>query len=109
MCNVLLPQMIHPAYNLFLAIYLARLLTDLVFQTSRIISINITENGAVIVHGITHYVAVLAIITRSPTHTDPDSIFQLLVVPLTSSSTRRLGKVSLTKSSDTRQRACLRS
>ena len=34
----LLHKMIHPAYNLFLAIYLAHLLTDFVFQTTRIVS-----------------------------------------------------------------------
>jgi len=43
----LLHEMIHPAYNLFLAIYLAHLLTDFVFRLLGLSLINIGANGAV--------------------------------------------------------------
>lgn len=84
MYNVaLLPQMIHPAYNLFLAIYLAHLLTDFVFQTSRIVSNkHHGEWRGYLVHGITHYVAVLAIVTLADPHRLLTPSFQLLVVSL---------------------------
>ena len=59
----LLHEMIHPVYKLFLAIYLAHLLTDFVFQTSQIVSNKHRgEWRGYLIHGITHYAAVLAIV-----------------------------------------------
>src|SRR5260370_32744479 len=50
----LLHKMIHPAYNLFLAIYLAHLLTDFVFQTSRLVSKKRRGDWhGYVIHGVT--------------------------------------------------------
>jgi Protein of unknown function (DUF3307) len=80
---VLLHEMIHPVYNLFLAIYLAHLLTDFVFQTTGIVSDKRRgEWRGYVVHGVTHYVAVLAIVTLADPHRLPTLSFQLLAVSL---------------------------
>jgi hypothetical protein len=79
----LLYEMIHPTYNLFLAIYLAHLLTDFVFQTTRIVSNKHRgEWRGYLIHGVTHYVAVLAIVTLADPHRLPALAFQLLAVSL---------------------------
>jgi hypothetical protein len=79
----LLHGTIHPAYNLFLAIYLAHLLTDFVFQTSRIVSNKHRGKWrGYIIHGITHYVTVLVIVTLADPHRLPTLSFQLLAVSL---------------------------
>ncbi len=101
MCKfALLHKMIHPAYNLFLAIYLAHLLTDFVFQTTRIVSNKYRgEWRGYLIHGLTHYVAVLAIVTIADPHRLPTLSFQLLAVSL--SLVHLLidwAKISLTKS-----------
>jgi Protein of unknown function (DUF3307) len=75
--------MIHPAYNLFLAIYLAHLLTDFVFQTARLVSSK--HRGAwrgYLIHGVTHYVAVLAIVTLADPHRLATVSFQLVAISL---------------------------
>src|SRR5580700_2198806 len=96
----LLHEMIHPTFNLFLAIYLAHLLADFVFQTSRIVSNKHRgEWRGYLLHGITHYVAVLSIVTLADPHRLPTLSFQLLAVSL--SLVHLLvdwAKVSLTKS-----------
>jgi len=75
--------MIHPVYNLFLAIYLAYLLTHFVFQTTRIVSNKHRgEWRGYLIHGITHYVAVMAIVTLADPHRLPTLSFQLLAVSL---------------------------
>jgi glucan phosphoethanolaminetransferase (alkaline phosphatase superfamily) len=75
----LLHDPIHPAYNLFLAIYLAYLLADFVFQTSRIVSNKHRGNWrGYIIHGVTHYVAVLVIVTLADPHRLPTLSFQLI-------------------------------
>jgi hypothetical protein len=75
--------MIHPAYTLFLALYLAHLLTDFVFQTTRIVSHKHRgEWRGYLIHGITHYVAVLAIVTLVDPHRLLSPSFQLLAVSL---------------------------
>jgi len=79
----LLYATINPAYNLFLAIYLAHLLTDFVFQTSRIVSNKHRgEWRGYIIHGVTHYVAVLVLVTLADPHRLPTLSFQLLAVSL---------------------------
>jgi hypothetical protein len=92
--------MIHPAYKLFLAIYLAHLLTDFVFQTTRIVSNKRRgEWRGYLIHGATHYFAVLAIVTLVDPHRLPTLSFQLLALSL--SLVHLLvdwAKVSLTKS-----------
>ena len=98
--TVLLHEMIHPAYNLFLAIYLAHLLADFVFQTSRMVS-NKHRGGwsGYLIHGVTHYVAVLGIVTLADPHRLSTISFQLLAVSL--SLVHLLvdwAKISLTKS-----------
>ena len=75
--------MIHPVYNLFLAIYLAYLLTHFVFQTTRIVSNKYRgELRGYLIHGITHYLAVMAIVTLVDPHRLPTLSFQLLAVSL---------------------------
>jgi hypothetical protein len=75
--------MIHPAYNLFLAIYLAHLLTDFVFQTSRLVSKKHRgEWQGYLIHGLTHYVAVLATVTIADPHRLTAWSFQLIAVSL---------------------------
>lgn len=50
---VLLHEMMHPTYNFFLALYLAHLLTDFVFQTTRIVSKKHQgEWRAYLIHGV---------------------------------------------------------
>jgi hypothetical protein len=81
--GALLHGAIHPAYNLFLAIYLAHLLTDFVFQTPRIVSNKHRgEWRGYIIHGITHYLAVLVIVTFADPHRLLTLSFQLLAVSL---------------------------
>jgi hypothetical protein len=75
--------MIHPAYSLFLALYLAHLLTDFVFQTTRIVSKKHRgEWRGYLIHGFTHYVAVLAIVTLADPHRLLSLWFQLFAVSL---------------------------
>jgi hypothetical protein len=58
-----LHEMMHPTYNLFLAIYLAHLLTDFVFQTHRIVTEKRRGHWrGYLIHGLTHYLAILAIV-----------------------------------------------
>jgi Protein of unknown function (DUF3307) len=52
--------MMHPTYNLFLAIYLAHLLTDFVFQAGRDSRKRRGEWRGSVIHGVTHYFTVLA-------------------------------------------------
>jgi hypothetical protein len=96
----LLHEMIHPAYSLFLAIYLAHLLTDFVFQTTRIVSHkHHGEWRGYLIHGVTHYVAVLMIVALADPRLLPTLSFQLLAVSL--SLVHLLvdwAKVTLTKS-----------
>jgi hypothetical protein len=75
--------MMHLTYNLFLAIYLSHLLTDFVCQTHRIV----TEKRrgrwrGYLIHGLTHYLAILAIVGLA----DPARLlspwFHLIVVSL---------------------------
>jgi hypothetical protein len=92
--------MIHPTYNLFLAIYLAHLLTDFVFQSAWLVSEK--RHGKLrgyAVHGITHYLTVLATVLIADPHRIPTLYFQLIAVSL--SIVHLLvdwAKLSLTKS-----------
>jgi Protein of unknown function (DUF3307) len=92
--------MMNPAYNLFLALYLAHLLTDFVFQTNRTVSRKHRgEWRGYLIHGGTHYAAVLAIVLLAAPHRLLSVSFQLLAVSL--SLVHLLvdwAKVSLTKS-----------
>ncbi|HEV7968602.1 MAG TPA: DUF3307 domain-containing protein [Candidatus Acidoferrales bacterium] len=55
--------MVHVTYDLFLAIYLAHLLGDFVFQTDRIAAGKKAGRWqSYLVHGLTHYAAILAIV-----------------------------------------------
>jgi len=75
--------MIHPAYNLFLAIYLAHLLTDFVFQTSRLVSKKRRGDWhGYLIHGVTHYVLVLATVALADPHRFPTLSFQLVTISL---------------------------
>ena len=75
--------MIHPAYNLFLAIYLAHLLTDFVFQTSRLVSKKRRGDWhGYAIHGVTHYVLVLATVALADPHRFPTPSFHLVAVSL---------------------------
>jgi hypothetical protein len=75
--------MIHPAYNLFLAIYLAHLLTDFVFQTSRLVSKKRRGDWhGYVIHGVTHYVLVQATVALADPHRFPTPSFQLVAVSL---------------------------
>ena len=75
--------MIHPAYNLFLAIYLAHLLTDFVFQTSRLVSKKRRGDWhGYVIHGVTHYVLVLSTVAIADPHRFPTPSFQLVAVSL---------------------------
>jgi hypothetical protein len=75
--------MIHPTYNLFLAVYLAHLLTDFVFQTDRLVSKKHRgEWRGYVVHGATHYIAVLAVVAIADPHRFVTSYFQLIAVSL---------------------------
>ena len=79
----LLHAMIHPAYNLFLAVYLAHLLTDFVFQTGRLVSEKHRgEWRGYLVHGATHYIAVLAIVAIADPHRFLTLYFQVIAVSL---------------------------
>jgi hypothetical protein len=83
----LLYEMIHPTYNLFLAIYLAHLLTDFVF-TPIVSNKHLVSNKhrgqwrGYLIHGVTHYVAVLAIVALADPQRLPALSFQLLAVSL---------------------------
>ena len=80
---VLLHEMIHPTYNLFLAIYLAHLLTDFVFQTAWIVSNKHRGDWrGYLLHGVVHYVAVLAMVTLADPHRLLTLSFQLLAFSL---------------------------
>ena len=75
--------MIHPAYNLFLAVYLAHLLADFVFQTGRVVSKKQRgEWRGYLVHGATHYIAVLAIVAIADPHRFLTLNFQVIAVSL---------------------------
>ena len=75
--------MIHPAYNLFLAVYLAHLLTDFVFQTGRLVSKKHSgEWRGYLVHGATHYIALLAIVAIADPHRFLTQYFQVIAVSL---------------------------
>jgi hypothetical protein len=92
--------MIHPTYNLFLAVYLAHLLTDFVLQTDRLVSRKHRgEWHGYLLHGATHYIAVLAIVAIADPHRFLTLYFQLIAASL---SMVHLvvdwAKVSLTKS-----------
>jgi hypothetical protein len=80
--------------------YLAHLLTDFVFQTARLVSNKQRgEWRGYLIHGVTHYIAVLAIVTLADPHRVPTASFQLVAVSL--SLVHLLidwAKVSLTKS-----------
>jgi hypothetical protein len=79
----LLHEMIHPVYDLFLAIYLAHLLTDFVFQTTRIVSHkHHGEWRGYLIHGVTHYLTVLVIVALADPRLLPTLSFQLLAVSL---------------------------
>jgi hypothetical protein len=92
--------MIHPIYSLFLAIYLAHLLTDFVFQTDRLVSKKRRgEWRGYLIHGLTHYVTVLATVTIVDPHQVSTLSFQLIALSL--SMVHLLvdrAKVTLTKS-----------
>ena len=75
--------MIHPTYNLFLAVYLAHLLTDFVFQTDRLVSKKHRgEWHSYLVHGATHYITVLALVALADPHRFLSLYFQLIAVSL---------------------------
>jgi hypothetical protein len=75
--------MIHPAYNLFLAVYLAHLLTDFVFQSGRLVSKKHRgEWRGYLVHGATHYIAVLVIVAIADPHRFLTLNFQVIAVSL---------------------------
>src|ERR1700719_2090434 len=55
--------MVHVTYDLFLAIYLAHLLGDFVFQTDKIAAEKKTGRwSSYLLHGLTHYAAILIIV-----------------------------------------------
>jgi hypothetical protein len=75
--------MIHPACNLFLAIYLAHLLTDFVFQTSRLVAKKRRGDWhGYVIHGVTHYVLVLVTVALADPHRFPTPSFQLVALSL---------------------------
>src|ERR1700722_15287951 len=79
----LLHRMRHPTYSLFLAVYLAHLLTDFVFQTDRLASKkHHGEWRGYLVHGATHYMAVLGIVAIADPHRFLNLYFQLIAVSL---------------------------
>src|SRR4030095_1424494 len=91
--------MIHPIYNLFLAIYLAHLLTDFVFQTTRLVTKK--HRGEWLrypLHGVMHYGSILPTAAIADPDRLPTLSFQLIAVSL--SIVHLLvdwGKVSLTR------------
>jgi hypothetical protein len=92
--------MIHPAYNLFLAVYLAHLLTDFVFQTDRLVSKKRRgEWRDYLVHGATHYIAILAIVAIADPHRFLTLYFQVIALSLSAVHlVVDWAKLSLTKS-----------
>jgi Protein of unknown function (DUF3307) len=75
--------MIHPTYNLFLAVYLAHLLTDFVFQTDRLVSKKHRgEWRGYLAHGATHYLSVLAIVAIADPHRFLTLYFQVIAPSL---------------------------
>jgi hypothetical protein len=55
--------MVHLTYKLFLALYLAHLLADFVFQTDRVVTAKKSGRWrSYLVHGVTHYATTLAIV-----------------------------------------------
>ena len=75
--------MIHPAYNLFLAIYLAHLLTDFVFQSARLVSKKHRGDWhGYVIHGLTHYVLVLTMVALAAPQRFPTLSFQLVAVSI---------------------------
>jgi Protein of unknown function (DUF3307) len=75
--------MIHPIYNLFLAVYLAHLLTDFVFQTDRLVSKKHRgEWRGYLIHGATHYIAVLATVAIADPHRFLTLYFQVIALSL---------------------------
>jgi uncharacterized protein DUF3307 len=56
--------MVHLTYNLFLAIYLAHLLADFVFQTNRLVAAKkLGKWRSYLIHGATHYFTTIVIVT----------------------------------------------
>jgi len=75
--------MIHSTYSLFLAVYLAHLLTDFVFQTDRLVSKkHRAEWRGYLVHGATHYISVLAIVAIADPHRFLTLYFQVIALSL---------------------------
>jgi hypothetical protein len=75
--------MIHPTYNLILAVYLAHLLTDFVFQTDRVVAAkHLGKWHGYIIHGLTHYISVLAIVSIADPHRFLTLPFQLIAILL---------------------------
>jgi Protein of unknown function (DUF3307) len=75
--------MIHSTYNLFLALYLAHLLTDFVFQTDRGVSKKHRgEWRAYLTHGTVHYISVLAIVAMADPHRFLTLYFQVIAFSL---------------------------
>ncbi len=75
--------MVHPTYNLFLAVYLAHLLTDFVFQTDRIVSAR--QRSAwkgYLIHGLTHYISILGMVALADPHRFATFPFQLIAIGL---------------------------
>ena len=75
--------MIHSAYNVFLAIYLAHLLTDFVFQTDRRVSDK--QRGrwhGYFVHGLIHYITLLAVMAIADPYRFLHLRFQLIALSL---------------------------
>lgn len=75
--------MIHPTYNLFLALYLAHLLSDFVFQTAQLVSKKHRGDGhGYVIHGIIHYILVLGTVALADSHRFLTLGFQLIAVSL---------------------------
>jgi hypothetical protein len=75
--------MIHPTYNLILAVYLAHLLTDFVFQTDRVVSVK--QRGmwkGYSLHGLTHYLSILGIVGIVDPNRFLTVSFQLIAIAL---------------------------
>jgi hypothetical protein len=91
--------MVHPTYSLFLAVYLAHLLADFVFQTDRIVfAKHLGAGKGYFLHALTHYLSVIGIVALVDPHRFLTLSFQLIAIVL---SVVHLfvdwAKVSLTK------------
>jgi hypothetical protein len=79
----ILHTMIHPTYNLCLALYLAHLLSDFVFQTAQLVSKKHRGDGhGYAIHGIIHYILVLGTVALADSHRFLTLGFQLIAVSL---------------------------